>query len=312
MKRLFRINYVILMIAAFYIVYQQAFIQRYNTFYENIGKESLASDKEYKHLFLYEAKGIHQEEPLFTFSNAKINVDFYEVSLIDFTKTDNVATSLFPVITSDKDIFDSKDLIYAINFKRNMTGEESVYPFELFNFVKLDIYLVDSGFGELLPVMTDDEQHDLINKNIISFEVFSVQDDEIEERHISSSFSFNRNSFKIRNELVSRLNEKKLNDEPLEFSLEEREQLYAEKGIIFQQLHNASEYNYILLIWFGGYFTVLVVTGYFVYFFRSKEKRLGRRKPTKALAESIKESEETKRQIKEEKELEETKRQIKE
>ena len=77
MKRLLRINYVILMVAAFFIVYQQAFINRYNKFYENKGKESLSSDAENKHLFLYEVKGIHQEKPLFTFSNDKVNVDFY-------------------------------------------------------------------------------------------------------------------------------------------------------------------------------------------------------------------------------------------
>lgn len=297
MKRLLRINYVILMVAAFFIVYQQAFINRYNKFYENKGKESLSSDAENKHLFLYEVKGIHQEKPLFTFSNDKVNVDFYEVSLIDFEKEDNVVTNLFPVITSNANVFKSKDLIYAINFLRNMPGEDSVYPFEIFNFVNLDIYLVDSGFGELLPVITGDEEYDLINKKIISFEVFSVNPDEankIEEEFIVEDFTFNENSFTIRNELITLLNEKKLNGEPLEFTKEEKDQLYAEKGIIFQQIHNASEYNYILLIWFGGYLTVLLITGYFVFYYRSKGKKLGRKKPTTSLLESIKESEENK------------------
>lgn len=302
MKRLLRINYVILMVAAFFIVYQQAFIQRYNKFYENKGKESLASDAENKHLFLYEVKGIHQEEPLFSFSNDKVNVDFYEISLIDYEKTDNVATSLFPVITSNADIFNSKDLIYAINFNRNMAKEDSVYPFEIFNFVNLDIYLVDSGFGELLPVMTDDQEYDLINKRIISFEVFSVNPNEgnkIEEEYIFANLSFNEDSFIVRNELITRLNEKDLNDEPLEFSKEEKEQLYTEKGIVFQQMHNASKYNYILLIWFGGYLSVLLITGYFVFYYRSKGKKLGRKKPTTSLLKSIEESEENKK-IKEE------------
>lgn len=290
MKVLFRINYAILMLAGFFLVAQQSFIRRYNKFYYEQGKIALANNEENKHLFFYEAKGIHQKEPLYTFSNEDVKVDFYEVSVIDHKVDDYVTTSLFPVIEFKADTNDS-DLIYVLNLKRNMPGDESVYPYIMFNFLDLGFYSVDSGFDDMLPIMIGDSEYDLINKNIIGFEIFTTDDDyEIINEFIDVNFTFNKNSFPIRNELRSILKVKELNNKPIELSDEDITYLIEEKNILFQEYHNASKYNSILYLWFGIYFGVFIVSGYFVFFFHPQRKRLGRIKPTRGLKESIKDN----------------------
>ncbi len=282
MKVLLRISYAVLMATLFIAIGRQAIINRYNKYYYNEGKIILESDIENKDLFFYEPKGIHKEEPLFTFTNDKVKIKFYEVTLIDHNVTDNLSTSLFTVIEPLTVDFNEKGLSYILNFKRNMPGEESVYPVVITNFLKLDYYLLDTGFGELLPIMTDDEEYDLIDKKINGFEIFSANNSgEIIEVFIEEDFEFNRNNFPIRNEIKS------LFDEDNNISEEDRTYLKS-IGINFQKIHNASKYNYILYIWYGIYFVVLFVSFYFIYIHDFSNSKLFRKKPTKALTDSIK------------------------
>lgn len=295
MKVLFRINYAILMVAAFLLVGRQAFIKRYNKFYYEEGSLILESDNENKQKFFYEAKGIHQEEPFASYGNERVRIDFFEINVINHGNKDYVLTYLFPMVEFKEEL-PEEELIYVLNFKRNMPGDESVYPYILFNFVNLDLYFVDSSFNDMLPIMIGEEEYDLVDKNIISFEVFSTNDDyEIVDEFYETNFQFNRNSFPVRNELTSLLNHKAENNEPLQLTEEEIIDL-ENKNIIFQEYHDARKYNRVLYLWFGIYFGIFIVSAYFVFFFHPKRKRLGRVKPTKPLVESIKKSEQKKKE----------------
>lgn len=319
MKKLLQINYLILVFAVFIVVYRQAFMQRYDKFYYEEGKVILSENSDIekyqnnKHLFFYEAKGFHQNKPLFQFENEDktIKIDIYEISYPDHSKEriHNVVTYLMPIITADESIFNDIDATYGIYFagkddgeiefnEDNPEEESHVFWFEVINFVNLDIYMADTGYGEIIPTITDQED-DLINIEPVKIEIFSAKSITEEginkiliERYLETNFTITENSFPVRNSLTSLFHEKEANNEPLNITDEDLEFL-KEEGVLFTAFHNASKYNSVLYLWFGVYFAIVIVTGYFVFFFK-KNKTLGRVKPPKGLQESIKKSEQEK------------------
>lgn len=316
MRKLFQINYIILIVAVFVIVYRQAFMQRYDKFYYEEGKKILLSDSELekyqnnKHLFFYEAKGLHQNKPLLQFTNETIKIDIYEISYPDHSKTNihNVVTYLMPIITAEEGIFNNENLTYGIYFASeeneeieldvlNPDEEEYAYWFEIINFLNLNIYMADTGFGELIPTITSSDD-DLLVKEPIRMEIFTalaVEEEGVKKvlinRLLTVPIILGENSFPIRNSLINLFHEKEANDESLNLTESDIENLELENEVLFTVFHNASKYNSVLYKWFGGYLIVILFTGYFVFFFKRGKKTLGRVKPTKALAESIKETE---------------------
>jgi|GEM_PF-5359175 len=318
MKKLLQINYLILVFAVFIVVYRQAFMQRYDKFYFEEGKAILAGENEEyennKHLFFYEAKGFHQKQSIFQFENEDktIKIDIYEISYPDHSKTDihNVVTYLMPIITADESIFKDKEMTYGIYFagkddgeivfsEDNPEEESHVLWFEVINFVNLDIYMADTGYGEIIPTITDQED-DLINIEPVKIEIFSaksISEDGVNkiliERYLQTDFTITENSFPVRNSLTTLFHEKQANGEPLNITDEDLEFLKIEKEVLFTAFHDASKYNSVLYLWFGIYFLIVIITGYFVFFFK-KTNKLGRVKPPKGLEESIKKSEQEK------------------
>lgn len=316
MRKLLQINYVILVLVVFVIVYKQAFMQRHDKFYHEEGKIILngeSSVEKYqinKHLFFYEAKGLHQMTPLFQFENDEktIKIDIYEISYPNHSKTDihKVATYLMPIITADEEVFANKDLMYGIYFA---SGEEEIIIddkeenqvcwFEIIKFIRLNLYVADTGYGELIPVITSSEG-DLIDENPIRLEIFTAEvkrEDGVKKIYTNcllvSPFTITENSFPVRNKLIELFHQKEINEEPLNITAEDKVNLEAE-GIYYPAFHNASKYNGVLVQWFMTYFLIVGITAYFVFFFRRGRKHLGHVKPTKALEESIKQSEKQK------------------
>ncbi len=320
MKKLLQINYLILVFAIFVVVYRQAFMQRYDKFYFEEGKIILAGNsnvekyQENKHLFFYEAKGFHQNKPIFQFENEDktIKIDIYEISYPDHSKDGihNVITYLMPVITADENMFIDQEMTYGIyfagkddgeiEFNENNPEEEShVFWFEVINFINLDIYMADTGYGEIIPTITQQED-DLINIEPVKIEIFSatsISEDGVNkiviDRYLESPFLINENSFPVRNSLIDLFHEKQAKGESLNITDEDLEFLKIEKEVLFTAFHDASKYNSVLYLWFGIYFLIVIITGYFVFFFK-KTNKLGRVKPPKGLEESIKKSEQEK------------------
>lgn len=312
MRKLLKINFLILALAAFFLVYRQAFMQRYDKFYYGEGKLILEGKsqvekyQENKHLFFYEAKGFHKKEPMVSYFNEDIKIDIYEISFPDHKKANihNVVTYIMPIISADKSIFDNKDLMYGIYFASESNEdidlkEDLVNWFEIIDFVNLGIYVADTGYGEIIPIITGDEK-DLLNGKPVRIEIFTalefVEDNTKKikiDRLLTLPFEVDENSFLIRNELINLFHEKESLGEKREINQEDLNKL-EEQGIYFTVFHNASKYNSILYLWFGGYFVVVLFFGYFVFFFRNNQKYLGDQKPTKGLEKSIKESEEDK------------------
>lgn len=320
MRKLFQINYLILILAVFVVVYRQAFMQRYDKFYYEEGKKILAGNSDVeryqnnKHLFFYETKGLHQNKPLLQFTNETIKIDIYEISYPDHSKKDihNVVTYLMPIITADENVFKDKNLTYGIYFASEEDGDidldidnpeeaEYAYWFEIINFLNLDIYMADTGFGELIPTITSSD-NDLILKEPINVQIFAAEAKEEEgikkiliEQLFKGPINIGENSFPIRNSLIQLFHEKEANNESLNITSADIETLETEQEIFFTVYHNASKYNTVLYKWFGGYLMVVLFTAYFVFFFRRGTKHLGKVKPTKALKESIEKVEKEKK-----------------
>ncbi|MFA6678462.1 MAG: hypothetical protein WCS22_02850, partial [Acholeplasmataceae bacterium] len=113
------------------------------------------------------------------------------------------------------------------------------------------------------------------------------------DRYLESPFLINENSFPVRNSLIDLFHEKQAKGESLNITDEDLEFLKIEKEVLFTAFHDASKYNSVLYLWFGIYFLIVIITGYFVFFFK-KTNKLGRVKPPKGLEESIKKSEQEK------------------
>lgn len=322
MRKLLKINFLILVVAAFYLVYRQAFMQRYDKFYYEEGKTILEGNsniekyQQNKHLFFYEAKGFHKKEPLLSYSNEDIKIDIYEISFPSHNKADihNVVTYIMPIITADKSFFSNKDLTYGIYFATETNEdilledeeEKTTRWFEIIDFVNLGLYVVDTGYGEVVPIITG-EDIDLLNEKPLRIEIFTAMEfleENIKkikiDRILTIPFEIDENSFSIRNELINLFHEKESEGKPKEINQDDLDKL-EEKGIYFTAFHNASKYNSVLYLWFGSYLAIVLASGYFVFFFRRNNKNLGGEKPTKALKESIKESEEIKEKKKEDK-----------
>lgn len=311
MRTLLKINFLILAMAAFFIVYRQAFMQRYDKFYYEEGKIILDGNstiEKYQNnpnLFFYEAKGLHQKTPIYTYSNLDIKIDIYEISFPDHSKKSihNVVTYLMPIISADESVFANKDLMYGIYFVgeddelEENVDEKLVYWFEIVDFVNLGIYFADTGYGEIIPVIAGEEK-DLLPVNPIRIEIFTaseIKEDGIDkikiDRLLVAPFTIDENSFLIRNKLIELFHEKESAGKKLNITDEDIEILESEE-IYFTVFHNASKYNSVLYLWFGSYLGIVLVFGYFVFYYkRDGGKHLGRQKPTKALKESIKETE---------------------
>lgn len=310
MRKIIQVNFVILIFAVFIVVYRQAFMQRYDKFYYEEGKIILKGDSKEdkyinnKHLFFYEAKGIHQNKPLYQFENELVKIDIYEISYPDHSKSDihKVVTYLMPIITFADGVYGNPNLTYGIHFQREDNNQdldletEEVYWFEIINFLNLDIYMLDTGYGEIIPTITDEDE-DLILINPVKIEVFtaeSVTENGVTtlmmDKLLSMPFSINENSFKVRNELINLFHEKEANGQPLNITEEDILNLKEEKEVLFTVIHNASKYNNILYSWFIGYFLITIVLSYFVFYYKRNNK-LGNIKPPKALLRSIEETE---------------------
>jgi hypothetical protein len=321
MRKLLQINYLILVFAVFIIVYKQAFMQRYDKFYHEEGKTILSGNSKVekyqtnKHLFFYEAKGLHQREPIFQFENADktIKIDLYEISYPDHSKDNihHVVTYLMPIITASEEVFQNQELTYGIYFAGEDTGdiefdieskenEDSVFWFRIINFVRLNLYLADTGYGELVPTITASD-NDLLDEKPIRIEIFTAeakQEDGVKKvfinRLLTTPFTITENSFPVRNSLINLFHQKETNNEPLNLTAEDLKLLEEEQGIYFTAFHNASKYNGVLFMWFGIYFLIVIVTSYFVFFFNKGNRNLGKVKPPKALKESIQATEKEK------------------
>lgn len=320
MRTLLKINFIILAIAAFFIVYRQAFMQRYDKFYYEEGKVILSGnslEEKYQqnpHLFFYEAKGFHQNEAIFHYDNGEIQIDIYEVSFPDHEKDNihNVVTYLMPIITADKDVFSDKDATYGIYFATEkepnlepelaVTDEEELVNwFKIIDFVNLGIFLADTGYGELVPVITG-EEIDLLNEKPLRIEIFKATEfteDNVDKikitRFLTVPFTIDENSFPVRNELINLFHNKQTSGLAKEITEADIIMLEEDFGIYFTAFHNASKYNSVLYLWLGGYLLVVLIAGYFVFYFRRDGgKKLGKEKPTEALKESIKQTKEAK------------------
>lgn len=316
MRKAIQINFIILVFAVFIVVFRQAFMQRHDKFYYEEGKTILAGNsnvqkyQENKHLFFYEAKGFHQSEVLFQFENAEntIKIDFYEVSYPDHSKTDihRVVTYLMPIITASEEVFKNKDIMYGIYFAGiddasldfdadNPSEEGHVYWFEVIEFLNLNIYFADTGYGELIPVITKEED-DLLDITPIRIEIFTAEEtttgankQTVIKRLLTTPFTITENSFPVRDSLINLFNEKLANE--ISLNITDADLLNLEEdGIYNTAFHDASKYNSVLYLWFGIYLGVVFIGCYFVFFFK-KTNKLGRVKPPKGLVESIKDTE---------------------
>lgn len=269
------------------------------TYNNKYGAQALMQESaEDKYLFFYETVGIHGKEPLKVISNDNFEVSLYEINLFDFNeKNENIyfiKTYLYPLINiKNKDILTDKQTL-VLSFTTNAAEEDRVAPYQIYQYLSLDLYVVNTIEGSLLiPLITNSHleedseyiEKDLLNRGVNNITIFDA--DVYVQSGVSlldKSLFITLEDLVVRNKLKQQIINKQNNNEELSFSREEKD-LLAEEEIYFQVIHNPSEFNYLIYIPLAIYFVVLIISAYFVFFYKRKNPNLGKVEPAKGFHE---------------------------
>lgn len=299
MKILFRLWYAITagVVLAFTALYSISW--KNNKFNNHYGGLALQNESlEDQHMFFVETKGIHSKEPLKTVTTDNFTAYFYEINLLDFDQKykdiDYIKTYLYPIIEVHDDTLQNKKRLAVLSFMTKSLGDDKVAPFIIKQYLNLDMYVIENMEGEaLIPVLSrgSNETHnfevdkDLLPRIIESLLIYDADHYvEFEQTYLNEPFSLLESDLVNRNKLKQSLE----NINYLELSKVEQENFQNElkqDDIYFQVSHDSTEFNYIIYITLSIYFVALIVSAYFVFFYKKRNPKLGKVKPSKGFQE---------------------------
>lgn len=251
------------------------------------GQQALEQTGDDKFLFFYGRLGFHQKKPVYKVINDDYNIWFYEIVRVNLKEDDYIIDSyLYPVITSVDHNFGQKGKYYVLNFNTHKQGDESVIPYYVVLHSKIDIANIQTEEGKYY--MAYDE---VVDKEIYQIELLQVdQKDSLNyDELLKEDITILGEDFYIKNSLIDYFENKKSQNKPLTFTEEDRLYFHDNLEIYSKESHNPSEFNYIFYIWMSVYFVIFFIASYFVFFYKRKEKKLGKIEPTESLIDSIEE-----------------------
>ncbi len=302
MKTLLKIYFAFMagVVLAFLALYS---IQWRNNKYNNTyGRIALSEeDVSDQHLFFVETKGIHGKEPIAIIEDNDVIVYLYEINYINpaenYENINFLQTYLYPIIISKNDTFGQKGDMILLTFKTSQSDDLSVAPYLVKKYLSLDLFIVETMEGiPLIPLITyaedeevtEDKELELVRRGVKGIELYRVTQVEDELRHehyIDENFTIKESDLSTRIRLKGLIQNKVENSADIIFSEAEKEML-KDEGIFFQKIHNPSEFNYVIYLPLIGYFIVLIISSYFVFFYKRKDHYLGKDKPTEGFIKS--------------------------
>lgn len=311
MKVLFKIWYSFIVAVLFSFLALNSVVWRGNAYNKKYGKLALESSSEDKYLFFYETAGLghsyHSKEAVGVVYNDDFEIRLYEVSILlkgQKDKNDNhifetyIETYLYPIIIDKTSSIKNTKTTLMLNFITTSSDREQVEPYIVKKYFSLNIFNIENHDGEaLVPVKRpghkqteEDADYDLLPRDVRFLELIEFDSNEVTKILLKEPFTLTESNLVVRNELLYLIEQRAANEDITDgktlatLTIEQLEELEALE-IYGKPLRDYSEFNYIVYIIFGSYFVVLIVSAYFVFFFKRKDKPKGKVELSEGLKE---------------------------